>query len=273
MAFAEEIFSPGDIFLTPIEASWFFGCPLLGNEAVDLLAATLNRLAGIYAPFFPKVAVSGIRPDGPLARRLLRQFSGRFDLFLHSSGVQCAASLHGGLDGFLGRRSANHRGKLHKAARHAQREGLTFERAAPASPEEAEQTYTRMLAVEATSWKGLGRCGMAEPPVREFYGIMLRRLAETKTGRVMFARYGGRDIGFIFGGVAGDVYRGQQFSYDLAWKNSSVGNLLQVEQIRWLCEEGIARYDMGPLDGPKMEYKRHWAEEEMEIQTWVLVKR
>ena len=95
---------------------------------------------------------------------------------------------------------------------------------------------------------------------------MLRRLAASATGRVMFARHGERDIGYIFGGLAGHVYRGQQFSYAADWKSYSIGNLLQVELIKWLCEEHILRYDMGPV----MDYKNHWTEQRRVVEAWVL---
>lgn len=273
IAFAEASFSPEELFLTPIETSWLFACPLLGKEAVALLAEALDSLAAFYAPLFPHIIISGVRPGSSTSRRLLQRFGKGFDLFLHSHGVQCAASLEGGLDGFLGRRSANRRSKLLKAVRQAAQKGISFERIIPASPEEAGCAYRRMLAVEASSWKGIGHCGMAESPSREFYGVMLRRLSGTQEARIMFARHEDRDIGFIFGGMAGTIYRGQQFSYDHKWKDWSVGNIMQLEQIAWLCEEGAARYDMGPLDGPRMEYKRHWTEERLEIQTWILAKR
>ena len=129
-----------------------------------------------------------------------------------------------------------------------------------------------MLRVELTSWKGQGHCGMAEHPAREFYARMIRTLAQDGEARLIFARHEDNDIGFIFGGMAGKVYRGQQFSYAAAWKDWSVGNLMQVEKIAWLCEEGAERYDMGPVVGPRMDYKRHWTEENREIQTWLLRK-
>ncbi|MDL2210167.1 GNAT family N-acetyltransferase [Desulfovibrio sp. OttesenSCG-928-O18] len=272
IAFAEHGVSRSAMFLAPIEAQWLFGCPLLGKNAVALLAESLGGLAKMYAPFFPKIVISGIRPGGALSRRLLQTFGGAFTCYLHSTGLQCAASLTGGLDGFLSRRSANHRGKLRKSLRRAEERGVYFERVKPASAEEARTTYARMLAVEAASWKGLGQCGMAESPAKEFYDIMVRRLAATRDARIIFARHEEKDIGFIFGGMAGKIYRGQQFSYVAEWKESSIGNLMQVEKVRWLCEEGARRYDMGPLDGPRMEYKAHWTEKAAAIQTWVLVK-
>ena len=130
-----------------------------------------------------------------------------------------------------------------------------------------------MLAVEQRSWKGVGHCGMTESPAREFYADMIRRLAVQGTARVMFARHEGQDIGFIFGGMLGPCYRRQQFSYDAAWKDLSIGNLLQVEQIRWLCEEGAVRYDMGTASGEPMAYKLHWTEAHPTSQTWFLQPR
>ena len=52
------------------------------------------------------------------------------------------------------------------------------------------------------------------------------------------ALHEGKDIGFIFGSMAGQIYRGQQFSFDDSWSHASIGNVLQTEQIKWLCEEG-----------------------------------
>jgi hypothetical protein len=273
VAFAENVLARDRIFLTPIEAHWLFGCPVLGKEAVELLSDVLEFCRTFYAPVFPKIVVSGIRPGGVLARRLLRRFSGNFSIAFHSSGLQCAASLAGGTDGFLARRSANHRHKLRKAARRAAEQGVCFERVIPISSPEAEEAYARMLSVEHTSWKGLGRCGMAEPLSKQFYGCMLQRLAPSKQARIIFAKHENRDIGFIFGGMTGNIYRGQQFSFDDAWRRFSIGSVMQLKKIEWLCEEGAVRYDMGPLNGPRMEYKMHWTEKKIRLQTWILQKR
>ena len=73
--------------------------------------------------------------------------------------------------------------------------------------------------------------------------------------------------------MARNVYRGQQFSYDDEWDRYSIGNLLQIEQIKWLCEEGATRYDMGPLLDAGMGYKSHWTEKRFRIETWLLEKK
>lgn len=273
LAFAEKVFGPENIVLTPIEPHWFFGCPLLGRQSVDFLAETIGGIEKLYAPFFPKIVISGIRPGGVLAKRLVSAFASSFQLLFHCSGVQCAASLAGGIDGYLSRRSGNHRGKMKRQKRRAMEQGVWFERIVPATPEESAETFARMLAVEKESWKGHGQCGMDQEPATSFYRIMLSRLASSKSARVVFARHEEKDIGYVFGGLAGSIYRGQQFSYVEDWRELSIGNVLQAEQIAWLCEEGTRRYDMGPLQGNKMEYKTHWTEKEMRIETWILSRR
>ena len=91
----------------------------------------------------------------------------------------------------------------------------------------------------------------------------------TGGARVIIARHSERDIGFIFGGVTNGIYRGQQFSFADAWRKASIGNLLQLEQIRWLCEEGATRYDMGPM----MDYKRHWTEQRFRIEARFMIPK
>lgn len=275
--FSEFLADRGRVFLAPAENGWLFGCPVLGPDACEVLANSLEAFDAAYPQALPHVILSGIQPAGPLAARLLHRFGGSHAFFRHGSSAQCVASLEGGLDGYLSRRSANHRAKLRKARRRAAGGGVVFTRELPASAEESAALYARMLAVEAKSWKGLGHCGMAEPPAREFYAALVQKLAAAGKLRAIMASRDGEDIGFIFGGLTGAprgaTYRGQQFSYAATEQRLSLGNLLQLETLQWLCEEGVRRYDMGPVTGPRMEYKRHWTEEDLEIQTWVMVKK
>ena len=273
IAFAEKVFSPKSIYLTPIESHWFFGNPLLGKHSVDLLSDTLVDIEAEYTSNYPKIAISGIRPNGSLLKELTRKLGSKFDFTRRNAAVQCSASLLAGLDGYLSRRSGNFRKKLNKQIRGASGMGVTFERHVPCSDAEAEATYSRMLSVELSSWKGIGKCGMAEPRSKKFYDVMMKRLAACGDARVIFAKHEGNDIGFIFGGMAGGIYRGQQFSFDEDWRSASIGNILQIKQVEWLCEEGAKRYDMGPLKGQGMEYKAHWTDQNHRIETWVLTKK
>ena len=114
---------------------------------------------------------------------------------------------------------------------------------------------------------------MEQPGIVDFYHLMLRELSETADARVIMARFEDRDIGYIFGGMLGRIYRGQQFSFVDDWAAGSIGNMLQAEQIKWLCEEGANRYDLGPLQGPAMKYKQHWTEQRYQISSAVLRRR
>ncbi len=273
LAFSELVLPSGAIIFTPPESHWISGCPLLGREPERLLERALPFLADACRGRLPCFLIGGLADDDDLPLRLIRRFGNRFRFLEQEPSRQRGASLDGGFDGYLSRRSGNFRAKMKKAKKNADALGLRFEAFAPDDPSLADALYARMLAVEEKSWKGRDHCGMAESPSREFYGIMLRRLSRRREGRVIFARLDGRDVGFIFGGLCGARYRGQQFSYDDAFKRLSVGDLLQLEQIRRLCDEGVLRYDMGMSDHPSMAYKARWAESELSLRAWLLIPR
>lgn len=270
-AFAEAAFNSGQVCLAPLESHWFSGCPLLGPSPEKLFARALLFLAHSYRTFLPAVVLSGLETGSLLPVRLEAYFGRMFRFLPQPGSRQRSASLAGGLDGYLSRRSAGFRAAMRKAGRRAAVQGVRFEQVIPESPQEADAAYARMLDVEGRSWKGIGRCGMAEPPSREFYRSMLQRLSLYRGARVMFAVREEQDIGFIFGGLCGGHYRGQQFSYDNAWKKFSIGDLLQMEQLARLCDEGVECYDMGMSDHPSMEYKKRWAEDERELCTVILL--
>lgn len=267
--FGEHFNSSGERMLVPIEDSWLYCKPLLGFEAPFLLAAAMQELQeGHNSVLFS----SGVQPGSPDACNLFRRFSSDYDFYRNHADVQRSASLAGGLDGWLSRRSPNTRANLRKAASRAGRIGIRFERVRPDSAN-CSMVYERMLDVERKSWKGIGHCGMLEQPSCELYRTMLAMLALRSEGLVIFATLDGEDIGFIFGGLHGPYYRGQQFSYDTQYAHYSVGNLLQREKIAWLSELGCKRYDMGPATGPRMEYKGRWTEQRQEFQTWIMVPK
>jgi CelD/BcsL family acetyltransferase involved in cellulose biosynthesis len=253
--------------LVPFEASWCYGCPLLGEGAVDALAQWLDALRGHGER--PAVVVTGMAPDGATLSRIEREFARSHEVVAGEVATQCVASLDGGLDGYLSRRSSHFRRRLRQADRRARGLGVDFERCAPSSVAEASAVYARMTAVEARSWKGLADCGMNTGASLPFYGRMLARLAVGGLARVMFARHDDKDVGFVYGGLVDGVYRGQQFSYDEQWHAHSLGNLLQLAQLTWLGEERARRYDLGP----HMPYKERWAETTVAMQTRLLLSR
>ncbi len=271
VAFAEFSGQADMTTLVPLESMWFSGCPLLGPRAVPLLLEFLDRFENRHGGRSPRIVISALHPGGIVEEELWQSLRGKYMFRTCPPGEQRAASLKGGYDGYLSRRSANLRSKLKKAQRRARERGIIFERHIPRTPAEAAGLFERMLDVENRSWKGIGKCGMEEPLSSDFYLKMMARLSDgTTDARVIFAVCSEMDIGFVFGGLARAVYRGQQFSFDNEWRGYSIGNLLQAEQVRWLCEEGAVRYDMGMSGDPRMAYKRHWAEQTLEFRTLLL---
>ena len=254
MAFAEQRRPGGHVLLEPVESMWLFGCPLLGTDPLPALRALLDEEP--YRRNRPDLLIGGLVMDTPLPGRLLSALEPWYEGYHEGSVTYRTASLAGGLDGYLSRRSPRLRHNLRRGMKKVIDAGISFERHAPATAAEADAVYDRMLAVEEKSWKGIGACGMTVEPCATFYRLLLRRLSASAAGRVMFTVRDGTDIGFIFGGCQLGRYRGQQFSYAEEVAALGLGNLLQLEQIRWLCEEDVSCYDMGPL----MDYKVHWTE-------------
>jgi len=265
----EFIGQNGNTYLLPLEDSWLFGQPLLGEEAPLLLAEVMPELMEGNLGKIPDIIVSGIIEPSFFARALFQRFYPAFTFYRQDGCAGASASLRGGVDGWLGRRSANHRAKLRRSARHAANLGVSFERCRP-TQENADSIYERIIAVERKSWKGIQHCGMAESPSLEFYRALLSRHAKNGAALVIFAMLENTDIGFIFGGICGNIYRGQQFSYANEYAKLSLGNLLQLQKIIWLCELGVERYDMGPVTGERMQYKEHWTEQFTWFNTWIM---
>lgn len=235
------------------ESHWKFASPLLGEAAVDILIETASDLRQRLTDVPISIEVSGLSVGGP-PRALTRRFE---PCSWRPHSRHAAASLDGGLDGWLSRRSSGFRRSLRRMRSNATDAGLTFERCAPTTDEGAQDAYVRMLAVERQSWKGKCRSGLME--LQAFYHALLRRYALHEQARIIFARRDGRDVGFCFGGLVAGSYRGQQTSYAEEVAALGVGNLMHVETTHWLCEEGARLHHFGPMQYG-MAYKARFGE-------------
>jgi hypothetical protein len=250
--------------LEPLESHWFFPSPLLGPDSVHLLESLLQEPEARRSR--PSLAISGLEWGSSQFVALTLLLRRHYEIGFLEPTLFRSASLEGGTDGYLSRRSGKFRGNLRKALQKARDAGIEFVRAPQCvSDDAALELYGRMLAVEDSSWKGRQQCGISQEPFRSFYGDVFRRMSRNGAARAIFARRDGVDVGFVMGGVDGVHYRGQQFSYVSELAQLSIGNLLQWSQIEWLCEEGIARYDMGSV----LDYKLHWTELELKSHTLV----
>ncbi len=240
--------------LGPLEAHWHFGCPLLGPDAVEMLADVAGDLREELQVERIEIVVPGLDPKGVHAKEINAAFP---DVQTLRQDKHAAASLAGGIEGWLSRRSGNGRRNLKRAERRAKEEGIWFERAQPASAAQADACYDRMLNVEETSWKGPKRQGLLA--ISSFYRQLLQAYAVRDTARIIFARQGSLDVGFCFGGMSGGIYRGQQTSYSEDLSSFSIGTLMHFETARWLADEGASLHHFGPIQR-RVTYKNSLCE-------------
>jgi len=252
-------------YIEPVELAWGLAAPLVGGDAVALVDEVVPVLAARRD--WQLAILAGHTATGPQRRALEAALPPRWERRRGQPTVRHVASLDGGVDGFLSRRSRDLRKSLRKSLRAAEQQGVTFESVrAPASG--ALALYDRIQAIEAHSWKSQEGVGISAGPMRAFYAAMLPRLCALGQQRTIFARQGGRDVGYILGAVMAGEYRGLQFSYADELSSLGIGGLMQYQQIVELCGEGVARYDLGT----EMDYKRRWAEDIMETEMLVLVR-
>ncbi|MBK9031860.1 MAG: GNAT family N-acetyltransferase [Myxococcales bacterium] len=245
---------PGGRYLEPLELAWGLACPLLGPDPAALVDGLMQALA--LDRDWDLALLAGITTGGPhhLALRALLRPGWR--LGVGPSTERYVASLAGGVDGFLGRRSRNFRKAVRTDQRRAAEAGLVFVPVA-VTPATAQACLERIVAIESRSWKGQAGVGVDQGPMRDFYQRMIEPLAATDRARLMIAAVDDRDVAFIFGGVFAGEYRGLQFSHDVAYRSYGLGNVAQLAQIEGLVAEGVDTYDLGTA----MDYKARWAEQ------------
>ncbi|HSN26796.1 MAG TPA: GNAT family N-acetyltransferase [Kofleriaceae bacterium] len=252
-------------YIEPVELAWGLAAPLVGADPRALVDEVVPVLAGRRD--WQLAIISGHTATGPQRRAHEAALPARWERRRGQPTLRHVASLDGGVDGFLARRSRELRKSIRKSLRAAEDTGLTFE-SVRAPEAEAAALYDRIQAVEAYSWKSQEGVGISAGPMRAFYAAMLPRLCALGQQRTIFARQGDRDVGYILGAVMGDEYRGLQFSYHDELSRLGIGGLMQYQQVVELCGEGVARYDLGT----EMDYKRRWAEDVMETEMLVLVR-
>jgi CelD/BcsL family acetyltransferase involved in cellulose biosynthesis len=241
-------------FLEPLELSWGLACPLVGRDPDALAEAFVAAAAKSRG--WDGMLLAGLAPGGALERALVRAMPSSWRKGHGTESARDVARLDGGLDGFLSRRSRNFRKALRASERDCEREGITFEEIVVRDVAAADDAMARIVAIENRSWKGMAGVGVDQGPMNAFYAAMVRLMAPRGQMRLVMARRGDEDVGFVLGGVFAGVYRGLQFSHDVTLRHLSLGNVLQRQQIERLCAEGVLGYDLGST----MEYKQRWSD-------------
>lgn len=246
--------------LEPLECIWGAACPWVGRNPDSLSESLLPEILALRRSG-TSLMLTGLVAGGELFRAVIRQFRPYLEIRLGASTRCFRASLQGGPDAFLGRRSSGFRTSLRRACRVTRAADVTFEYHSRFHRlDDVRALYERILAIENNSWKGMTGTGLAEPTMRQFYAHMLTRLWPQDAIRVVIAQHRGRDIGFVMGALMDRIYRGLQVSFDQEFAALSLGNVLQWEIIQRLCTEECDLYDLGV----EVEYKERWGEEVFE---------
>lgn len=253
-------------FLEPLEASWGLACPLVGPDPVALVHWLADVLEADREGW-DLTLLAGIPAASQLLTSVAFILGKRFRVLRHGRTGRHVASLAGGLDGFLSRRSRNLRRSVARAQATARQRGVTFEHHAPHTVEEALALFARVQRVEAASWKGRAQVGIAEGAFGEFYRNMVPRLARRKALHLVLARHGDADVAFLMGGVFGQTFRGLQMSFHESHRDLALGNLCQIEQISRLPPE-VTAYDLGASG---LDYKSRWAEQTLDTEILVIM--
>ena len=248
----------GDVrALEPCEASWGLASPLVGGRP-ELLADSAADVLIARERDWDLLVLSGLPLGSPLLDRLARKLARRYRVGLGPVTRRHIASLAGGMDGFLSRRSRGLRKSLRQSLRRAAAEDVRFESVRAHDAAQADALFARIMAIERRSWKGMTGVGLVEEPMHEFYRRVSRRLAAAGQYRLLLGRQGEDDVAYVLGAVFGNTYRGLQFSFDHRLAGLGLGNLAQYHQLLELTRDpGIASYDLGTGG----EYKAVWAED------------
>ena len=242
----------------PFESAWMFSSPVTGepDRIVELLLTAPRWLGGPVG-----LCLGGIRCDSPLheAVRRIEPATRRYDEF---TATECMIiDLVGGIESWLERRSPKFRRTLRDSEKSTEIEIVE------AGEDSAGELFDRILAIQRRTYKWReGTDIFKAPEYAAFYRTLLTGLHERGDLRLQFARRDGEDVAYIFGGVAGDTYRGFQMSYVEDVRSLGLGNRLQFENLRRCEAGGITRYDLG-MHSP---YKERWAYRREE-NTWIFL--
>lgn len=260
--FAERTVLGGRQVLPP-DPMWLLGCPLLSENPSELFSELLDYwISNPLEEGIRQVLISGLYADHPFISERAWSPLGGWEI---ESSARMVASLDGGVDGFMSRRSKNFRSRLRRTVKAAADLGIEVEYLSHhPDATTVSEILKRIFSLETKSWKGrLGR-GIDRGNMRSFYEFMIPLLAQHSKLRGLFLQRDGTDVAYLFGGVFNDYFRGLQFSYSND-ETLGLGNVCQYHMICQLVDEGQRFYDLGQA----MDYKRRWAESEIVSRSFV----
>src|SRR5438874_3753439 len=112
-------------YIEPIELAWGLASPLIGRDSVALIEEVVPLLASRRD--WQLAILAGMTVTGPQRRALDATLPARWERRRGQPTLRHVASLEGGVDGFLARRSRDLRKALRRSQRAAVEQGVTYE--------------------------------------------------------------------------------------------------------------------------------------------------
>lgn len=254
----------GWTYLQPLEGMWGLPCPIASPDP-GALAREL-RLQSKPGYDWDVLLLGGFEEGSDSLTAVAESFVQHHAVRIGYPCHRNLSSLVGGVDAYLGRKSRKFRQNLRRAQKRCATASVTWERIERGDP---TALYLRIQSVESRSWKGIDGVGIDGGDMRDFYALMMARLVATGRLRLLFARRDDHDVGYLLGGVAHGIFRGLQFSYGEDQRELGLGNVAQLEMMRWLESDGdVHTYDLGT----QMRYKQRWGERTLTTQTVVVTR-
>ncbi len=197
------------LFLRPLESVWLLGSPLLGPSPSGLFRELRDDDSGRIPPWHAMI-LSGITMETPQWRELHCAITEDCALRWISSRNRNIASLQGGSDGFLSRRSPKFRTNLRRSVRRAADSGFEFKQYTLTTATDARVFFGILRDIEERSHKATTGNGILEEPMHSFVASVFGLTIERHGLRFIIAWRDGLPAGYIFGTVFMNMYRGLQ---------------------------------------------------------------
>lgn len=253
----------GGVLILPADGMWLLGTPIMSNQPTAFFKELVRYWAANPHPAgVRQILIGGLYEQSSLLRSNFWKPLGGWEL---DDSQRMVASLDGGLDGFLSRRSRNFRSRLRRTVKAAEQDQLIVE-PMEKSPSEGDcrVILERIFAIESRCWKGQKGQGINTGGMRRFYELMIPLLARHGNLRGLFLTRDGQDCAYLFGAHFNGYFRGLQFSF-CSNETLGLGNVCQYHMINSLLEEGCGLYDLGQ----GMAYKKRWSEHHISSRSFV----
>jgi len=252
-------------YYEPLENSWKLTSPFIGENIEQDLCSLLEPLMHTE---WNTISLSGLYPS--LVSKIKKCFLEIENIQIEDDkiGYRYLASLEGGTEGFYSRRSRKFRRNMRKNKEKTQKANIQFKIFKLTSPNEVLSYFERAIDIEKRSWKAAKDTGMNSPFMYRFSKRVLLNAVNYMGACGILAFDGKKEVGFIYGAIFQNIFRGLQMSYDNDYRALGLGNMLQHNMLDYLANNNVEGYDLGS----EVAYKSRWVEKKLAVPS-IIIRR